>query len=109
MRVSRSARTKSMSAGAVLPGAFSIGSEQCCAALEDRLPAVRTRFDRHCPFATVPLQGLEHVVSAPRSPWQNAYVERAIGSIRRECTDHLGQGTGLVDVGAERSGDDSSA
>src|SRR6476646_4049909 len=26
---------------------------------------------------------------APRSPWQNGYVERAIGSIRRECLDHM--------------------
>jgi hypothetical protein len=26
---------------------------------------------------------------APRSPWQNAYVERLIGSIRRECLDHV--------------------
>jgi len=25
----------------------------------------------------------------PRSPWQNAYVERVIGSIRRECLDHI--------------------
>ena len=25
----------------------------------------------------------------PRSPWQNAYVERLIGSIRRECLDHV--------------------
>ena len=24
-----------------------------------------------------------------RSPWQNPYVERLIGSVRRECTDHL--------------------
>jgi transposase InsO family protein len=24
-----------------------------------------------------------------RSPWQNGYAERLIGSIRRECTDHL--------------------
>jgi transposase InsO family protein len=29
------------------------------------------------------------VRTAPRSPWQNAYVERVIGSIRRECLDHL--------------------
>jgi transposase InsO family protein len=26
---------------------------------------------------------------APRSPWQNGQVERLIGSIRRECVDHL--------------------
>jgi len=26
---------------------------------------------------------------APGNPWQNAYVERLIGSIRRECLDHL--------------------
>jgi transposase InsO family protein len=26
---------------------------------------------------------------SPRSPWQNGYVERVIGSIRRECLDHL--------------------
>ena len=33
--------------------------------------------------------GIEELVSAPRSPWQNCYVERLIGSIRRECTDHI--------------------
>ena len=27
--------------------------------------------------------------SAPRSPWQNCYVERLIGSIRRECLNHV--------------------
>ena len=27
--------------------------------------------------------------TAARSPWQNAYVERVIGSIRRECVDHV--------------------
>jgi transposase InsO family protein len=32
--------------------------------------------------------GIEEVVSAPRSPWQNPFVERLIGSIRRECLDH---------------------
>jgi putative transposase len=32
--------------------------------------------------------GIEQVLIAPRSPWQNAYVERLIGSIRRECLDH---------------------
>ena len=33
-------------------------------------------------------QGCEEVVSAPRSPWQNPFVERLIGSIRRECLNH---------------------
>jgi putative transposase len=32
---------------------------------------------------------ITEVVTAPRSPWQNAYVERVIGSIRRECLDHI--------------------
>ena len=29
--------------------------------------------------------GITEVLTAPRSPWQNAFVERLIGSIRREC------------------------
>jgi transposase InsO family protein len=33
--------------------------------------------------------GIEDVVIAPRSPWQNPSVERLIGSIRRECLDHV--------------------
>jgi putative transposase len=33
--------------------------------------------------------GSEEVLIAPRSPWQNPYVERLIGSIRRECLDHV--------------------
>jgi transposase InsO family protein len=33
--------------------------------------------------------GIKEVLSAPRSPWQRAYVERVIGSIRRECIDHV--------------------
>jgi transposase InsO family protein len=33
--------------------------------------------------------GIKEVVSAPRSPWQNPFIERMIGSIRRECTDHV--------------------
>ncbi len=32
---------------------------------------------------------MEEVLSTPRSPWQRAYVERLIGSIRRECLDHV--------------------
>ena len=37
----------------------------------------------------VRVMGVEEVVTAPRSPWQNPYVERLIGSIRRECLDHI--------------------
>jgi putative transposase len=33
--------------------------------------------------------GIHEVVTAPRSPWQNPYIERVIGSIRRECLDHV--------------------
>ncbi len=33
--------------------------------------------------------GVEEVVTAPRSPWQNPYVERLIGSVRRECLNHV--------------------
>jgi len=32
--------------------------------------------------------GMEEVLIAPQSPWQNPFVERLIGSIRRECLDH---------------------
>ena len=33
--------------------------------------------------------GIKQVLSSPRSPWQRAYVERVIGTIRRECLDHM--------------------
>ena len=37
----------------------------------------------------VEAMGITEVITAAHSPWQNAYVERVIGSIRRECLDHL--------------------
>ena len=37
----------------------------------------------------VKAMGIQQVLSAPRSPWQRAYIERLIGSIRRECLDHM--------------------
>lgn len=37
----------------------------------------------------VKAMGIQEVLSAPRSPWQRAYVERVIGTIRRECLDHV--------------------
>jgi putative transposase len=33
--------------------------------------------------------GIEEVLTAPRSPWQNPFVERLVGSIRRECLDQV--------------------
>jgi transposase InsO family protein len=33
--------------------------------------------------------GIEEVVCAPHSPWQNPYCERLVGSIRRECLHHV--------------------
>src|SRR5262245_54260348 len=38
---------------------------------------------------TIASMNIQAVRTAPRSPWQNAYVERVIGSIRRECLDHV--------------------
>jgi transposase InsO family protein len=49
--------------------------------------------DRDSAFAAVHVtiggMGIRQLRSAPRSPWQNGYVERVIGSIRRECLDHV--------------------
>ena len=33
--------------------------------------------------------GILEVKTTPRSPWQNPYVERLIGTLRRECLDHM--------------------
>jgi putative transposase len=33
--------------------------------------------------------GMEEVLTTPGAPWQNALVERFIGSARRECCDHV--------------------
>ena len=49
--------------------------------------------DRDSIFADVATttagMNIQPVRTAPRSPWQNAHVERVIGSIRRECLDHV--------------------
>ena len=40
-------------------------------------------------MSTIGAMQIHEVFTAPRSPWQNGYVERVIGSIRRECLDHV--------------------
>ena len=35
------------------------------------------------------VMGIRDKPIAPASPWQNGFVERLIGSIRRECVDHF--------------------
>jgi len=38
---------------------------------------------------TLGILDIEQVVTAPRSPWQNGFCERIIGTIRRDCLDHV--------------------
>ena len=52
--------------------------------LRDRDSIYDERFRR-----AVKAMGMEEVVSAPRSPWQNPFCERVIGTIRRDCLDHV--------------------
>jgi putative transposase len=51
--------------------------------IRDRDSVYGERFSRQTRMLDI-----REVVIAPRSPWQNAYAERVIGSIRRECLDH---------------------
>lgn len=37
--------------------------------------------------------GIRDRPTAPHSPWQNGYAERVIGSIKRECLDHIAIGS----------------
>jgi putative transposase len=52
--------------------------------IRDRDQVYGDRFSRQAR-----LLDIREAVIAPRSPWQNAYAERVIGSIRRECLDHV--------------------
>ena len=38
---------------------------------------------------TAHAMGIQEVLTSPGAPWQNAYVERFIGSVRRECLNHV--------------------
>jgi putative transposase len=52
--------------------------------LRDRDAVYGVAFSRR-----VQTMGIHEVKTAPRSPWQNSYVERLIGTLRRECLDHV--------------------
>jgi transposase InsO family protein len=38
---------------------------------------------------TATAMDIDELITAPHAPWQNAYMERLIGSVRRECLDHI--------------------
>jgi transposase InsO family protein len=52
--------------------------------IRDRDAAYGNEFRRR-----VQALGMTEVITAPRSSWQNAFAERLIGSIRRDCLDHV--------------------
>jgi putative transposase len=68
-------------------------SQQIVEAFADRdAPRYLTR-DRDSIYGTevrlrIKSLGMEEVLTAPQSPWQNPYAERLIGSTRRECLNH---------------------
>jgi len=60
---------------------------------DDSAPPYLLR-DRDCVYGhafrqRVKGMGIGEVVTAPHSPWQNPFAERLIGSVRRECLDHV--------------------
>ena len=56
------------------------------APLHDPGPGSHLWYRRHTPIAR---QGIRDKPTAPASPWQKGFAERLIGSIRRECLDHV--------------------
>ena len=51
---------------------------------------IRDRDSRYSAEVRLRIQslGMQEILTAPQSPWQNPYAERLIGSIRRECLNH---------------------
>ena len=75
------------------PAAFWTAQQLIEAFYEDQAPRflLRDRDQIHREYfrSRIAGMGVEEVITSARSPWQNPYAERLIGSIRRECLDHL--------------------
>ena len=68
-------------------------AQQIVEAFADRDAAqylIRDRDSRYSAEVRLRIQslGMQEILTAPQSPWQNPYAERLIGSIRRECLNH---------------------
>ena len=68
-------------------------AQQIVEAFADRQAArylIRDRDSRYSAEVRLRIKslGMQEILTAPRSPWQNPYAERLIGSIRRECLNH---------------------
>jgi transposase InsO family protein len=55
----------------------------------DHLIRDRDALYGHAVTKRLAAMGIRDLPIAPRSPWQNGHAERLIGSIRRECLDHI--------------------
>jgi transposase InsO family protein len=68
-------------------------AQQIVEAFADREAAqylIRDRDSRYSAEVQLRIKslGIQEILTAPKSPWQNPYAERLIGSIRRECLNH---------------------
>jgi Integrase core domain len=66
-------------------------THQCLSLERDHsISAARPRWELRRTFPqSAEAIGIKETLTAPRSPWQNAYVEKLIGSFRRDCLDHV--------------------
>jgi transposase InsO family protein len=61
--------------------------------------------DRDCIFGNqfrrrVQGLGIEEILTAPRSPWQNPYAERLVGSVRRHVSTTASSSVSVISIGS---------